>query len=198
MGRYDLPTVTIEQSWDQLTSSLNDPSKPEVVVHLEGEFDASSTEKLLERLKALVADRGVELTVDLSGVGFFSASTIGVIVQISEQLRKENRRFVIADPSAEVQRVFAACGLTLLFNVSPKSEFLGKKDSPRQSRRDHGQALSSWISVPPTAESNERSSTPRSVSTPAHRSVLAKPLVGESVAVVTKNYETNSVGCGWS
>ena len=114
MGLYDLPSVTIRTGWNEQTSRLVDPSISEVVVLLEGEFDASNSEKLIERLKALVADEAVDLTLDLSRVGFFSASTIGVIVQLTETFRDKNRRLKLLSPSPEVQRVFAACGLTEL------------------------------------------------------------------------------------
>ncbi len=117
MGLYDLPSITVQNDWHQLSSTLVDLPRHETFVVLGGEFDASSSEMLMEKLKVLVANGQVDLTLDLSGVGFLSASTIGVIVELREQFRKNNRVFTVESPSAEARRVFVACGLASLLQT---------------------------------------------------------------------------------
>ena len=117
MGLYDLPSITVQNGCHQLGSSLVDLPRHEAFVVLGGEFDASSSEMLMEKLKVLVANGQVDLTLDLSGVGFLSASTIGVIVELREQFRKNNRVFTVESPSAEVRRAFVACGLDSLLQT---------------------------------------------------------------------------------
>ena len=205
MGRYGLPSVTIEAGWDQLTSSLQDPSKSEVLVRLDGEFDASGSEKLFEQLKVLQSNGHVDLTLDLSGVGFFSASAVGVIVQLAEQFRANKRLFNVVSPSAEARRVFAACGLSSLLEaktLEPADLHPTLLGSPRsnsgsraQGHPGAGHALSSWITVPPENTGNE---TSPSAQANLKRPALVRSTTCETVAISTSRIGTNLLGCGWS
>jgi hypothetical protein len=67
---------------------------------------ASCSERLLERLEFIFSEETTEGNLDLSGVGFLSASTIGVIVQLSDQFRRQDRALNIVLPSAAARRVF--------------------------------------------------------------------------------------------
>jgi anti-anti-sigma factor len=201
VGLYDLPSVTIETGWNASTSHLLDPSQHEVVVRLEGEFDASNSEKLLEQLKVLVADNEVDLTLDMSRVGFFSASTLGVIVQLSEKFHGGNRRLKLASPSPEVQRVFGACGLGALLNSSSATNADGNReqvrtDTPSADReRVSKPALASWVSVPKAnavTDGRARHSSPEARRENARAESLC--VRGSSAA---GSFETNPVGCGW-
>jgi anti-anti-sigma factor len=201
---YDLPSVAIDDGWDQLTLSLKDPAKPCVLVRLGGEFDASTSGGLLDQLSALVADTHVELTLDLSGVGFISASTIGVIVLLAEQFRNDKRIFNVVLPSAQARRVFAACGLTEL----PDPKEADSADSGRQrpatqgswrGRMPRGHALGSWITVPVVRSEIEQSnSLPRAGLSHSHGEPLAGLFSADDSALDDFLLGTSPVRCGWS
>ncbi len=136
MGLYDLPSLIIEQDWQRSASSLQNRPNPGVLVRLGGEFDASYSEELLSKLQAVVADGGMELTLDLRDVGFFSASTIGVIVQLQQLLQNDGLSLHVVYPSTHVQKVFAASGLSSLINdVSGEKPHLERPVGLEESRR---------------------------------------------------------------
>jgi anti-anti-sigma factor len=202
VGLYDLPSVTIEKGWNASTSHLLDPSQHEVIVRLEGEFDASNSEKLLEQLEVLVADNEVDLTLDMSGVGFFSASTLGVIVQLSEKFHGRNRRLILASPSPEVQRVFGACGLGALLNSSSSNNAVGTLErmqaNPARTDRERVSkpALASWVPVP--KEDAVTDGRARHSANEARRdNERSESLCVRGSASAAGSFETNPVGRGW-
>jgi anti-anti-sigma factor len=203
VGLYDYPSVTIEAGWDDAASCLIDQSQPEVRVRLEGEFDASNSERLLEQLQVLVADSTVNLTLDLSRVGFFSASTVGVIVQLTEKFRQDDRRFTLVFPSPEVQRVFGACGLTAMLD---RRDFNGGGVPPERSMRNvehssgdlaSGSALASWVTVPKARVATRGSAEASQPTNPVPKHLARKPALVEGPHSGLKGFDTNSVGCGW-
>jgi anti-anti-sigma factor len=205
VGLYDLPSISVEEGWNSLTSTLTDPAKSEVLVRLTGEFDASSSERLLEELKVFGADGNVDLRLDLSGVGFFSASTIGVIVQLIEQFQKNNRLVTIESPSPEARRVFAACGLTRLLEkkILVDGEAGSSANGSVQSHVTCAQALGSWITVPPVSPltrtiAKRGSPSHRPSSYQVHKNPLEKTFRVEDFAIDNPLDGTNAVGCGWS
>jgi anti-anti-sigma factor len=214
VGLYDLPSITIATGWNELTSRLVDPSEPEVVVRLEGEFDASNSENLLEQLKVLVADEAVDLTLDLSRVGFFSASTIGVIVQLTETFRHDNRRLQLLSPSHEVQRVFSACGLSALLPQGGSAANDSGSQSSKPTVKDadgDASALASWVTVPNARIVTEEARTVNEAPTvtegrkpgdlsikPLRQNFATKPLSVKGSGSVAGSFATNSVGSGWS
>ena len=60
--------------------------------------------------QAIAFDDG-DVVVDLSGVDFMGASTVGVLVRASELLQKRARSLTLRWPSTRALRVLGLCGL---------------------------------------------------------------------------------------
>jgi anti-sigma B factor antagonist len=95
------------------------PHKDRLVVWVRGEQDISTAAALSATLAAAVArDRG-DLVVDLGGVRFMDASTIGVLVGARRHLRLLSRSLTVRSPSALARRLFGLCGLADLIDPDP-------------------------------------------------------------------------------
>jgi hypothetical protein len=75
------------------------------------------------------------LVLDLSGVEFMGASTLGTIVRAREFLRERSASLTARSPSAFARRVISACGLDDLLSPSPEVGAVT------------GNALGSWVAV---------------------------------------------------
>ncbi len=88
-----------------------------IVVWLWGEHDLSTDSALCLALARAIALDGAGLIVDLSGVEFMGASTLGVIAQ-AELLRQRSASFTVRSPATFLRRVISACGLDDLLTPS--------------------------------------------------------------------------------
>jgi anti-anti-sigma factor len=80
------------------------------VVRLRGEHDMFTAAALSDILdRAIALDRDV--MVDLSGVEFMAAATVGVILGARESLRLRSRSLALRSPSRCARRVLELCGL---------------------------------------------------------------------------------------
>ena len=104
------------------------------VLRLRGEHDPATRAAVSAAVGARVALGPDDLVIDLSGVTFMDASTVGVIVDARTALRQQHRDLVLRDPSSCARRLIELCELT---------DLLERPSSAR--RRD---ALSSWVAVP--------------------------------------------------
>lgn len=89
------------------------------VVWLLGEHDITTVDELTETLSRAVALDDTDLVVDLSGVRFISAATVGAIVGSSERLRLLGRSMFLRSPSRFARRILDVCGLAHLLDPSP-------------------------------------------------------------------------------
>ena len=89
------------------------------VVWLRGDYDISVETALSHTLAQAVALDETDLVVDLSGVTFMDAATIGVIIGARNNLRRESRSLVLRSPSGCAWRVLHLCGLTGLLGPPP-------------------------------------------------------------------------------
>ncbi|GGY25153.1 STAS domain-containing protein [Streptomyces omiyaensis] len=92
------------------------------VLCLRGELDLMTSPEIRRRVHDAVAAGRHDLLVDLSGVRFCDSSGIGVLVATRRLLRSCGGRLRLVLPEAEegqshVNRVFAALGVTRLFEV---------------------------------------------------------------------------------
>ena len=79
------------------------------VVALRGEHDLSTVTALSEMLaRAIAVDHG-DLVLDLSGVQFLDAATVGVIVRAREFLGARSRCLSLRSPSRCASRVLRLC-----------------------------------------------------------------------------------------
>jgi anti-anti-sigma factor len=83
-----------------------------VTVVLRGEHDLDTVEALSSELARVIARRAtIALEVDLSGVRFMDASTLGVLVRASLFLRARGCSLTVRSFSPCAQRLFDICGL---------------------------------------------------------------------------------------
>ena len=81
------------------------------VVWIRGEQDASTVAALSETLALAISLDDSDLVVDLSGVEFMSAATVGVLVRAREFLRSVSRSLQVQSPSTCARRILALCNL---------------------------------------------------------------------------------------
>ena len=108
-----------------------------VVVFLRGEHDRATRAAVSTAIGARVTLGRGDLVIDLSGVTFMDASTVGVIVDARTALRHRGRDLVLRQPSSCARRLIELCGL---------ADLLERPRDPRAPAQ--GDALSSWVAVP--------------------------------------------------
>jgi anti-anti-sigma factor len=128
-----------------------------LVVWVRGEHDISTAAALSETLTGVVAGDGGDLVVDLSGVPFMDASTVGVIVRVCGHLRRRSRSLAVRSPSTSARRILDLCGLADLIDPDSDPEL-----AP-------GGALGSWVAVPVA----DRVDQPADATVPAPTLMLA-------------------------
>ena len=84
------------------------------VVWLVGEHDFATVSDLADTLASASSAHGGDLIVDLSGVTFISAATVGLLVTHWSSLRRQSRTLTLRSPSKFTRRVLDLCGLTRL------------------------------------------------------------------------------------
>jgi anti-anti-sigma factor len=89
------------------------------VVWLRSEHDVSTVAALAETMARAVALDDRDLIVDLSGVQFMDAATVGVIIRARDFLRLRSRSLRLRSPSTHTRRVFDLCGLADLRDPRP-------------------------------------------------------------------------------
>jgi anti-anti-sigma factor len=89
------------------------------IVWLQGEYDISTVSALSQTMDQTGVLGGGDLVVDLSGVRFMDASTIGVIIRSRNKLRSQHRSLTLRSPSTSAGRILGLCGLTDLFDPPP-------------------------------------------------------------------------------
>jgi len=134
------------------------------VLWLGGEHDIATKDVLAATIAEAIALDEPAVVIDLSGVHFISAATIGVIVGAKKVLARRGRSLVLRDPPPFVRRVFGACGLSGLLDGNLSAEAFEAVEGAA--------ALGSWVDVPATARGDRHGT-----------SVRRSPKVGEQVSV---------------
>ena len=114
------------------------------VVTLRGEHDSSTVATLSETIARAIALDDADLVVDLSGVEFMSAATVGVILRAREFLGRFSRSLTLLSPSRSARHVINLFGLADLLDPSTVD------GAPVAGA--HG-ALGTWVAVPATGSS---------------------------------------------
>lgn len=110
------------------------------VISLRGDHDIANAAELIVALARAIAVDDADLVIDLSGVEFMSAATIGTIVRTREFLRSRSRMLTLRSPSRSAGRVIDICDLAEL--VEPHPTDAGPVVSVAA-------ALGTWVPVPP-------------------------------------------------
>jgi anti-anti-sigma factor len=111
-----------------------EPDADRNVVCLRGEYDMSTAPALAALLAAAIGRDGTEVVIDLSGVEFIDAATIGVIIRAREflQSRAPSRSLTLRSPSPCARRILGLCGVAELTPLLTANE----------------RALCTWTQVP--------------------------------------------------
>ncbi len=111
-----------------------------ILLRMRGEHD-SSTVGVVSRGLALAIDATEgDVMIDLGGVSFMDASTIGCLARGEDLLQKCDRSLSVRCPSAIQRKLLEICQLAYLIEAPPG-----------QSRR--ASALESWVEIPVTPRS---------------------------------------------
>jgi anti-sigma B factor antagonist len=95
------------------------PDAERTVVWLRGEHDVSTVAALSQTMARAIALDDGDLVVDLSGVNFMDAATIGVIIRARDFLALQSRSLALHAPSAYAARVLDLCALADLLEPKP-------------------------------------------------------------------------------
>ena len=87
------------------------------VVHVAGEIDVSSADRVREQVSVLVSQGRTDLVVDLSDVGFMDSTGLGLLVGVLKRVRTAGGRLVLVVAPDKLRKVFELTGLTQLFTI---------------------------------------------------------------------------------
>jgi anti-sigma B factor antagonist len=112
----------VESSPTVFRQDLTLPEKPtdaRRVVWVRGEHDACTADVLSQHLQQAIALGDADLVVDMSGVSFLDASTIGVVLRARGRLRQRSRSLAVRSPSTCARRLLELCDLADLIAPAP-------------------------------------------------------------------------------
>ena len=87
---------------------------------VQGELDAATVGVFRSRLSTAVASNRCGLIVDLTGVTFMDASTLGALIVAESDLRTTERRLVVRGAPLCVRRLFDLCDVGSRFDTLPE------------------------------------------------------------------------------
>ncbi len=126
----------------------------ETVVWLRGEHDAATAAALSQTLLTTAGLGDGDLIVDLSGVQFMGAATVGVIVHTRALLRERLQMLTLRSPSSSARLVLELCGVA----YAPEREPHAAAASAT--------ALGTWVAIP-SSERTDRVADAGAVETTA-------------------------------
>lgn len=140
-----------------------------IVIWVRGAHDVSTSRHLSAIITRAARLDDVDVVVDLSGITFMDASTIGTVVEAHNRLRARSRVLCIRAPSPIARRLLDVCDLGFLVEEHPRS--------PSAS------ALGSWVAVPASdPPSGATSPPPGAPSVPEEPARATTWRPGEAVA----------------
>ncbi len=137
------------------TDPGSDPLR--VVVWVRGEHDIATRAHLAATMAEAARLDDSDIVVDLSGVTFMDASTIGAIVEAHNRLRSLSRSLSVRAPSGLARRLLDVCLLVFLI-----------EEDPAPAPPSEAPALGSWVDVP-TSERPSNAPQPPVVDQPCSR-----------------------------
>lgn len=87
------------------------------VVHVGGEIDVASADRLREKVAHLLAAGRTDLLVDLTGVTFMDSTGLGLLVGTLKRVRLAGGRLDLVVDSERLLKVFRITGLTQVFTI---------------------------------------------------------------------------------
>ena len=89
------------------------------VVWLEGDHDIATVFALADALERAMSTNAADVIVDLSGVTFIGAASVGVLLRGLDNLRRQSRNLTLRAPSRCARRVIDVFGLSSLVEAGP-------------------------------------------------------------------------------
>lgn len=86
------------------------------VLAVAGEIDLDCADELVSRAQTCL-DRGVPLTLDVSGIEFMDSSGLGALVRIRNEAAARELALIIANMTPRLDRLFQITGLLDAFDV---------------------------------------------------------------------------------
>ncbi|MEO8696637.1 MAG: STAS domain-containing protein [Acidimicrobiales bacterium] len=81
------------------------------IITLAGEHDFSTIDEDKAALTAAIASGDGDVVLDVSGVTFMSAGTVGLILHARQVLESRSRSLRLQSPSRSAKRVLDLCGV---------------------------------------------------------------------------------------
>ena len=133
MPANESPSVSVSRCGHARLAS--DPLR--TVVWVRGEHDIATRVHLSDTIARAARLDDTDVVVDLSGVTFMDASTIGALVAANNCLRAASHSLSVRAPSLRAWRLLDLCGLARLID-----------DDPASVPPSAAAALGSWVDVP--------------------------------------------------
>ncbi|MBA4536829.1 anti-sigma factor antagonist [Bacillus aquiflavi] len=105
-----------------LTININRNNEKNVTAFLNGEIDAYTSTKLRDALFPLAKNKGVNITIDLSGVSYMDSTGLGIFVGLFKYMRTHNGEFQLIGLSERLVRLFEITGLANIMKINSKIE----------------------------------------------------------------------------
>jgi anti-sigma B factor antagonist len=88
-----------------------------VRLRISGEVDLANAELLLDTIMSLAPEPMHEVVADLTAVTFMDSSGLAALIQAQERLLTRQVRFVLVNPSSQIQLLLSVAGLEGFFSV---------------------------------------------------------------------------------
>ena len=86
-------------------------------IHLEGELDVSSADKLKEYLHNLADEKILDMKINLENLDYIDSTGLGVMIGVLKKLKTDNKEIYILNPKNNVKKIFTITGLDNIFKM---------------------------------------------------------------------------------
>jgi anti-sigma B factor antagonist len=86
-------------------------------IHLEGELDVSSADKLKEYLHNLADEKILDMKINLENLDYIDSTGLGVMLGVLKKLKIDNKEIYILNPKNNVKKIFTITGLDKIFKM---------------------------------------------------------------------------------
>ena len=89
----------------------------QIILHLKGRLDASSSKTLKEKVTALAKEKHLNLVIDMGSVDFIDSSGLGGLVSCLRSVNKLGGDIKISSLKDQVRAIFELTRLHLIFEI---------------------------------------------------------------------------------
>lgn len=113
--------MVLSVSSSDVVAPLTSRGPDRAVIWLDGEHDVDTLSTLTDTLTRAIGTDDSDVIVDLSGVTFMCAATVGALIGGRNSLRRQSRSLTLRSPSPIAGRVLDLCGIPLEHPGHPSS-----------------------------------------------------------------------------